>query len=68
MAKTTQTSLPETGFIRLPQVLRIFPVSKSTWWDGIAAGRYPQPVKLAKRCVAWRVGDIRNLIEKTERQ
>ncbi len=24
--------LPETGFVRLPQVLKVFPVSKSTWW------------------------------------
>ncbi len=24
--------LPETGFVRLPTILKVFPVSKSTWW------------------------------------
>lgn len=30
--------------------------------DGVAEGRYPAPVKLSKRCVAWRSADIRALI------
>jgi prophage regulatory protein len=63
MAKTNQQALPEAGFIRLPQVLGVFPVSKSTWWDGIARGKYPQGVKLSDRITAWRVQDIRKLIE-----
>lgn len=58
--------LPETGFVRLPQILAVFPVSKSTWWAGVASGRYPQPVRtLARRVTAWRVSDIRALIERT---
>jgi prophage regulatory protein len=59
-----RSKLPETGFIRLPQVLGVFPVSKSTWWQGIKDGLYPKPVKLAARVSAWRVEDIRKLIEK----
>ncbi|MHB8391855.1 MAG: helix-turn-helix transcriptional regulator [Acidobacteriaceae bacterium] len=56
--------LPETGFVRLPAVLRVFPVSKSTWWSGVKAGKYPAPVRtLGKRITAWRVEDIRALIE-----
>ena len=39
------------------------PVSKSTWWAGIKSGRYPKPVKLGPRITAWRVEDIRALIE-----
>jgi predicted DNA-binding transcriptional regulator AlpA len=38
-------------------------VSKSTWWAGVKEGRYPQPVKLGRRITAWRVEDIRKLIE-----
>ncbi len=56
-------SLPETGFLRLPQVLRLIPVSKSTWWAGIQTGRYPKPVKLGTRATAWRVEDIKALID-----
>jgi len=54
--------LPETGFLRLPEVLRLFPVSKSTWWLGVKDGRFPKPVKLSDKITAWRVEDIRQLI------
>jgi len=56
-------AIPETGYLRLPQVLAVFPVSRSTWWAGVKAGRYPQPVKLGERCTAWRAEEIRALIE-----
>lgn len=55
--------LPETGFVRLPAVLAVFPVSKSAWWDGIKKGRYPTGVKLSERTTAWRVEAIRDLIQ-----
>lgn len=54
--------LPETGFVRLPTILKVFPVSKSTWWAGVKDGIYPQPVSLGARITAWRVEDIRELI------
>jgi predicted DNA-binding transcriptional regulator AlpA len=58
--------LPETGFVRLPGIIgpesRPIPVSKSTWWEGVRTGRFPQPVKLGPRITAWRVEDIRELI------
>ena len=59
--------LPKTGFVRLPSILAPLgpiPVSKSTWWAGIKTGRFPKPVKLGPRITAWRVDDIRSLIEK----
>ena len=67
--------IPETGYLRLPQIVgkpaaggapaipALFPVSKSTWWAGVRAGRYPKPVKLGERITAWRVEDIRALID-----
>ncbi len=55
--------LPATGFLREKQVLGFFPVSRSNWWNGVKEGRYPQPVKLGPRTTAWRVEDIRALIE-----
>lgn len=51
------------GFLRLPEVLELFPVSKSTWWQGVKDGIYPQPVKLSARTTAWRKEDILNLME-----
>jgi len=54
--------LPETGFIRLPTILKVIPVGKTTWWAGVKSGRFPKPVKLGSRITAWKVEDIRNLI------
>lgn len=42
----------------------LIPVSRSTWWAGVKSGRYPAPVKLGARAVAWRASDIASLIEK----
>ena len=41
----------------------LIPVKASTWWAGVKSGRYPQPVKISPRVTAWRVSDIRALIE-----
>lgn len=59
--------LPETGLLRLTSILAPrgpIPVGKSTWWDGVKSGRFPRPVKLGPRVTAWRVEDIRALMEK----
>jgi prophage regulatory protein len=55
--------LPSTGFMRLPAVLAVIPVSKSTWWAGIKTGRYPKPVKLGQRITAWKAEDIKAFID-----
>jgi len=66
--------LPETGYVRLPQIIgdknaeppipAIIPVGKSTWWNGVRTGRYPAPVRtLGRRITAWRVEDIRALVD-----
>ncbi len=61
-------SIPEFGFLRLPQILAVFPVSRSTWWAGVKSGRYPKPVKtLSRRITAWRVEDVRALIEQASK-
>lgn len=57
------TPLPETGFLRLPEVLKVYPISRSAWWAGIRAGRHPAGVKLGPKTTAWRIEDIRALIE-----
>lgn len=55
-------------FLRLPQVLQIFPVSPSRWWLGVASGEYPRPVKLSARVTAWKSSDIDALIERIGRE
>lgn len=68
-----QQQLPSTGYLRLRQIIgnpktepptqALIPVSKSTWWLGVKDGRFPKPVKLSARTTAWRVEDIRALID-----
>ena len=55
--------IPEFGYLRVAQVLAVFPVSRTTWLDGVRAGRFPKPVKITEGCSAWKVEDIRALIE-----
>jgi predicted DNA-binding transcriptional regulator AlpA len=55
--------IPEIGFLRLKQVLKIIPVGRSTWLAKVKSGEYPKPLKLTERTVCWRVEDIKSLIE-----
>lgn len=62
------TDIPSTGFLRLPQVLELFPISKSAWWKGCATGRYSRPVKIGPRTTVWRAEDIRAFIERVGKE
>lgn len=68
--------LPDTGYLRMWQIIgrpatmnqtaipALIPVSRSTWWAGVKSGRYPQPTRaLGARITAWRVEDVRSLID-----
>lgn len=63
--------LPTTGFLRLKQIIgdrkkgtpSLIPVGSTTWWAGVKDGRYPPGYKISARTTAWRVEDIRALIE-----
>lgn len=57
--------------IRVKRLLRIteiiaphgpIPVGKSTWWEGVRQGRFPQPIKLGPRITVWRTEDIEDLL------
>lgn len=61
--KATLPTIPETGFLRLPEVLSLIPISTTVWWEGVRTGRYPKGIKLSARCTAWRAEDIRALID-----
>jgi predicted DNA-binding transcriptional regulator AlpA len=59
--------LNEKRLLKLKDVLKVIPVSKATWWNGVRSGRYPRSVKDG-RCTFWRLKDILELInEITER-
>ncbi len=65
--------LPETGFLRLTQIIGnpktnppvppLIPIGRSSWWEGVRTGRFPKPIKLGPRTTVWRVEDILALIK-----
>ncbi len=69
-------SIPETGLLRLTQIIGnpkadppippLIPVSKSTWWAGVASGQFPQSLKLSPGVTVWRAEEIRALIEQCQ--
>lgn len=69
MSPTKNTS----RFLRLQQIIGnsnasppfdpIIPISASSWWAGVAAGRFPKPVKLGPNTTAWRWEDIQGLLD-----
>ena len=56
--------IPDIGFLRLPQVLGVIPLKRTSWLNGVKDGIYPRPIKLGARSVAWKVEDIRALVER----
>jgi predicted DNA-binding transcriptional regulator AlpA len=62
-AHAVTSTLPQTGFVRLPQILAHIPVGRSTWWANVKSGKFPAPVKsLGVNITAWRAEDIHALI------
>lgn len=57
------TSIPTEGFMRLPAVLAVIPISRSSWWSWVKDGKAPAPVKLGPRTTVWKAGDIRAFVE-----
>lgn len=49
--------------LRLKDVLKLLPISKSNFWAGVKSGRYPKSLKMGPRTTAWRAADIYALID-----
>jgi len=67
MATNSETYgvMPATGYMRQSQLIpAIFPFSSATLWRKVKAGTFPKPIKLAPRITAWRVEDIRELLQR----
>ncbi len=58
------TGLPRSAIIRLPDVLRIIPVGRSKWLRGVSVGDYPKSVRIARRAVGWKYGELLDLLDR----
>ena len=50
-------------FLRLPQVMEISGLAKSTIWAYVKKGKFPQPIKLSARVTVWKLSDIHKWME-----
>jgi len=46
-----------------PPIIPIIPISKSSWWAGVKAGLYPEPLKIGPNTTVWREDEVRALVE-----
>lgn len=48
----------DPGFIRLPRVVALTGLSKSTVWDRSRLGTFPAPVKIGEHATAWKKAEV----------
>ena len=59
--------LPDNSLVRLPTLMALYGLSKSTILREIKRGKLPKPIRLSLRTTAWKVKDIRgNLNSKSD--
>jgi prophage regulatory protein len=54
------SDLPPEAFMRLPQVISVVGLRRSTIYELIKKGRFPAPCKLTAHASGWRVGLVRS--------
>ena len=54
--------------IRLPELMAITSMKKSTIYDMQRAQKFPQSLRLSRRCVAWKSTDVQNWISSREQK
>lgn len=62
MALSQFDIMPNSAYIRLPVIMRLYGVSAATIWRGVKNLSIPKPVKLSIRCTAWNVGQVREAL------
>ena len=73
MQAPTCNEIPNTGFLRLKQILggkntpAILPISRTAWFLGVKEGRFPEGIKLSEKIVVYPVSEIKALLERIEK-
>ena len=62
-----QGELRESHIIRMPDVLAVTGLSRSTIWRLSRSGQFPSPIRLSARAVGWRSSDVQAWITHREK-
>lgn len=74
MSKIGNTTPPafehyiDDRLLRLPEVLKVLPISRSLLYSRIKDGTFPKPLKFGDRISLWPESEIRDLIEGEKRR
>jgi prophage regulatory protein len=63
MHNTALNHLSQSAYIRLPEILNLLPIGRSTWWQWVATGKAPKGIKLGAKTTAWKLSDIQKLLD-----
>jgi prophage regulatory protein len=57
----------DIALIRIPEILKVIPVSKSKFWLMVQKGEFPKPIKIG-RSSFWTVEQVQTFIVERSRQ
>ena len=55
-----------TRLVRLPEVTRFTGADKATIYNWMKDGKFPRPLRLGRRAVAWAYSDLKKWLESRE--
>ena len=59
--------IPPITLMRIPQILKVMPVSKSKFWLMVQKGEYPRPIKIG-RSSFWTIEQVQAFIREQSAQ
>lgn len=59
--------IPPITLMRIPQILKMMPVSKSKFWLMVQKGEFPKPIKIG-RSSFWTIEQVQTFIGERTRQ
>jgi prophage regulatory protein len=57
----SDSSTPSIALIRIPQILKIMPISESKFWLMVQKGEFPKPIKIG-RSSFWTVEQVHEFL------
>lgn len=55
-------SFEKREFLRAEEVIKIIPMKRTTWYNGVKSGKFPKAYKIGRSCF-WDVKDIDKLVQ-----
>ncbi|HBK43616.1 MULTISPECIES: AlpA family phage regulatory protein [unclassified Polynucleobacter] len=57
-----QNQVPPITLMRIPQILKVMPISKSKFWLMVQKGEFPKPIKIG-RSSFWTIEQVQSFIK-----